>query len=233
MSWFGGDDPVQVGREVLSAYYDEAVKFPEFGYPSYEAWIEKLNSTIDPEFEKFIGDLVLMNSAATSPSMSADATRFLANQSGGTASVPQIVKAAGGDPNVVNWSAALPEIAVETTQDVVHLAQEVAQNVGQGVIGTVKLAKYLPWILGGAAALYVFVIAKGHGKLFSKNPRLRTKFKRKGQKLRHLRDLRGYYTHEWQNASALGNMKRMRSFEKHLDRLDKLIEKHGGHGPYE
>lgn len=166
--WFGSaNDPVQVGRKVLTSYYDEASKFPDFGFQSYESWLTMLNN-IDPEFEKFIGDLVLMNYASTSPEMSADSVRQLANMTGGTASVPQIVKASGGDPNTVNWSAALPEVAVETAQDVAVLAQEVAQSVGQGVTSTLKLTKYLPWILGGAAAIYIAVLAKGHGSLFGK-----------------------------------------------------------------
>jgi len=163
MSWynpFSDDSPDSVGDSLLKAYFEEASAFAEFSFADYEAWLTWLKSRV-PDLALLIGELVISNVASTSVDDSRERMISLANQSRGQATIPELVQAAGGRGDSVNWGAGLPEIAINTTTDVAALATEVAQNVGQGVISTMKLAKYLPWILGGSLVLYIVV--KGGG----------------------------------------------------------------------
>lgn len=161
--WFSST-PKSVGDDLLTAYFNEASKFPEFAYPSYDAWMAFLLSKV-PDYVELIGELVLNNEASTSVDQARDRMVQLANESGGQASIPQIVQAAGGRGDTINWMSAVPEIASNTAIDLAETAGEIVQGVGTGILSTAKLAKYLPWILGGAAALYIAVVAKGHSKV--------------------------------------------------------------------
>ena len=156
---FGGDTPSSVGQKVLKAYFEEASKFPEFGFWNFEAWISSLNSKVE-NFPEFIGELVIANKASTSVEMAMDREAELANRTGGTATIAQITQTAGGRGDTINWAVAAPEIASESIQDVTNIAQ----NVGRGVIGSLNMVKFLPIILLGAGALYIYVSAsKGKG----------------------------------------------------------------------
>lgn len=156
---FFSDSDEEVGNEVLKAYYDEAYKFSDFNHATYEAWVNWLNSKV-PGFVADTGALVKMNSASTSVEDSQDRMIYLANKSGGKANVAAITMAAGGNGSTVNWSAAIPDVASETAKDILA----VVQTVGDGSLATVKLLKYMPWILGGAGALYIVFLAKGTGR---------------------------------------------------------------------
>lgn len=159
-----GPSDADVGNQVLSAYYNEAANFPEFsGYPTYEAWTTWLDSQV-PDFVTFIGNLVNMNVASTTPGDAATRLAQLANSSGGQANISAITSTAGGSGNTVNYMAAIPEVAEQTAVGVVTTAANVAANVGGGVLDTLNLAKYLPWILGAAAGLYIYTMAKSSGK---------------------------------------------------------------------
>ncbi|NJM09359.1 MAG: hypothetical protein HC883_00205 [Bdellovibrionaceae bacterium] len=162
--WFTGPSDASVGREVLGAYFDKAVIFPEFGYSDFDTWLVHLESKV-PGYVELIGELVKSNSASTTVSQAAERVALLGNQSGGLATVSQITQAAGGRGDTINWMAAIPEIAQDTLSDVADTASELAQNVGQGVLGTANMIKYLPWILGGAGALYLIVLGKSHRRI--------------------------------------------------------------------
>lgn len=140
-----------VGQRLLSAYYNQAINFPEFPWTSFDLWLAHLNSKV-PEFDKLVGELVKMNYASTTEAQAQDRLVELANQSAGEASPSQIVAVAGGKGDSINWSAAIPEIASESAADVTA----VVQNVGKGVLGTLNMTKYLPWILLGAGALFIY-----------------------------------------------------------------------------
>lgn len=168
LDWLtGGGSDDSVGLEVLSAYFNEAVKYPEFSFSDYDSWIAWATAQV-PDFQNFVGSLVNMNSASTTADQAATRLTALANNSGGQATLPQIVSSAGGNGDSINWAVAIPSIATQTTADVAAYAATVAQNVGTGVMGTLSLVQYLPWILGGAAALYIFTIAKTQGGSLSR-----------------------------------------------------------------
>ncbi len=160
-SWFGGQSNAVVGERVLREYFDEASNFSEFTHPSFEAWVSWLSARV-PDFVDFIGELVNGNSASTSIDGAVERVRDLANTSAGQATIPQIVQSAGGSGDSVNWAAAIPEIASESVQDL----GEAVQNVGSGVLSTANMMKFLPVILLGGAALYIYVKANKSGKLF-------------------------------------------------------------------
>lgn len=166
-SLFGGSSNNDVGRKLLMAYYQEAKNYPAFNYPSFEAWSAYLISRV-PDFVTFIGELVNMNYASTTVGDAESRLVQLANSSGGEATIPQITKAVGGTGDTINWGAAVEEVSVETIADAAEQLSEVAQNVGTGVLSTVKLVKYLPFILLAAGGIYIFTIAKSHGKLLGK-----------------------------------------------------------------
>jgi hypothetical protein len=147
---FSSKTPTSVGESILRAYFDEAINFTAFGFSDFDAWITYQKSRV-PEVVELIGELVISNSASTTVAQAENRVRDLANQSGGSATKPQIVRAAGGSGDTVNWFELVPEVASQSVQDVVSTIQ----NVGEGVIGTVKLTKYLPWILLGAGALFI------------------------------------------------------------------------------
>jgi hypothetical protein len=153
-------DSQTVGQKVLTAYYNEASNFSEFTYPSYEAWMAFLVSRVD-DIVTVIGDLVIGNSASTTIGEAENRVASLANQSGGQATIQEIVSAAGGRGDTVNWFEGAQDVISQTAQDAAQLAMDTAQNVGEGVISTTKLVKYLPWILGGAGVLYIYFNAKG------------------------------------------------------------------------
>ena len=162
MGWldsiFGGYGNKDVGNQVLEAYFDEAIKYPEFTYASYESWIAYLESRV-PEFTDLIGELVNSNSASTTVGQAAERLYALANDSAGQATIPQITATSGGAGNTINWMAAIPEIAQESGSQILTTVQ----NVGTGALATANMVKYLPWILGGAAVLYIGVFAKAQG----------------------------------------------------------------------
>ncbi len=149
-----------VGKSLLNAYVDEALKFSEFPHADYDAFITWANARV-PDYETLIGDLVAANYASTSVDQAMDRLISLANQSHGAASISQIVAVAGGRGDTVNWAAGIPEISEGVARDAIAQATEIAQGVGQGVLSTAKLMKYLPWILGAAGAVYIFTIAGG------------------------------------------------------------------------
>lgn len=153
MALFSSESPTQVGKDVVSAYFNEARNFPEFPHKSYEAFLTYLNNKV-PDFEAFVGDLVLKNRASTTVGQAKSRLAMLANKSAGRATIPQLVQAAGGTGTTVNWSAALPEVAKETAKEVTATVQ----SVGKGIVSTFKLAEYLPIILlaGGALAIYTY-----------------------------------------------------------------------------
>jgi hypothetical protein len=152
--WFSADDPQSTGKQILTQYFEVAKNFPAFGYTDYDAWMTAQNVII-PDFEAFVGGLVISNSASTTIGQAGSRLESLADQSGGTAKQWQIVSAAGkGVGDSVNWAAGIPAIAADTALDTLKYATTVAQNVGTGVMGTLSLVKYLPWILGIGAAVY-------------------------------------------------------------------------------
>lgn len=165
---FSSNSDADVGNEVLQAYFYEAQKYPEFTYGSYEAWLTYMDAIV-PDFAAFIGKLVNDNYASTTVDQAKDRVRQLANSSIGQAKIQNITAAAGGKGDQVNWAAGVPEIVGETAKDAAQYAVNTAQAVGQGVMSTTALLKYLPWILGAGAALYIVTVAKGHSKFLGRS----------------------------------------------------------------
>lgn len=156
--FFGTASNKDTGLDILHSFYDEAKNYVAFTYPDFDSWMSYLDSRV-PNFAELIGELVLSNSASTTVDQAKSRLYQLANRSGGEASIPDITKTAGGSGDTINWLAAVPEVTIESVEDVAELAQ----SVGQGVASTLNATKYLPWILGGAAVLYIAVMAGSKG----------------------------------------------------------------------
>lgn len=155
---FSSTDSTSVGLEILRAYYDEAKNYPEFTYKSFDEWLAAIRLKVS-DIVTVIGDLVLQSSESTSVSQSKARVAYLANQSGGKATLPQIVSASGGTGSV-NISAAIPAVAKQSAKDVA----KIAQNVGTGVISSLNMLKYLPVILIGGGVLAIYFYATSAGK---------------------------------------------------------------------
>lgn len=166
LDFFSSSDE-SVGNEVLSSYYNEAIKFEGFQYDSYETWVSWLNSRV-PDFVSFVGELVKSTSASQSVGDAVERVALLANSSKGMATIPQITQTSGGRGDTVNWAQGIPDIVGETLYDAGEAVITTAQNVGEGALSTLKLTKYLPYILVGGAALYLALLAKGQSKAISK-----------------------------------------------------------------
>ena len=167
--WFSGSNPTATGEKLLKAYFFEAQKFPEFTHPSFEAYVTFLKSRV-PDIVETIGELVESNYRSTTVEQAETRMRILANQSGGKATIPQLVQTAGGSGDTINWWAAIPEVAQDTAiqagSELLESAQEFKEGAGdvwEGGVGTLKVMKYLPWILGGVAVLAIggYFIAAG------------------------------------------------------------------------
>jgi hypothetical protein len=143
------------GTRILSAYFESAKEFPEFQYADADSFIEALNQKLGGEdFALNIGEIVRLNYASTDESTAISRVQNLAQVSRGTANPSQIIGiAATTGSDTINWSAMLPEVAIQTAQDLAEETVEIAQAAGEGILATGKTLKYLPWILGGAAVL--------------------------------------------------------------------------------
>jgi hypothetical protein len=158
---FAEDSDQKVGDDIMLAFFDEAVNYPGFQYSDYTTWITATTG-YDPTFVSGLGQLVKSNYASTSVSGAIDRVRELAATSQGMAKPQQIIMTAGTSGGV-NWAAAIPEVGYETVKDVATQATEIAQDIGQGTLSTLKLVKYLPIILLGAGAIYLVVMARTTG----------------------------------------------------------------------
>lgn len=162
MAFWDKESPRDLGLRVLEAYYNDARGYGQFQFSTFGeflAWAERATTLATD-----IGELIQNNSSTISEGEAVDAVRTLAHRSQGTASQGQIMQAAGSGYVSMNWTSAAPELAAEVGEGVLETGKEYAMAVGEGVGGTIKLVKYLPWIILGGSALYVFVIAKGHSK---------------------------------------------------------------------
>ena len=144
-----------LGLKIATAYADRALNYPDFDFSSADEFIEDAETKI-PDYLETIGSLVKANVASISQSDAVNNVIKLADASKGHASLSQVVMAAGGHGDTINLWQAVPEVVTETTKEIVKQAGEVAQAVGTGTLATLKLTKYLPWILGIGGALYLF-----------------------------------------------------------------------------
>lgn len=165
---FSTTDPGAQDREsglrMVRAYFDAARNYGDFLYTDFDSFITDLNRKQGGrDFAQDVGELVRMNYASTSESQSIGYLQFLANQSKGQATPSQMIQAAGGSGDNVNWTAGIPEIAVGTGQAAITQAAETLTTVGQGVISTLNMAKYLPWIVLGAGVIAIYFYVNKYG----------------------------------------------------------------------
>lgn len=162
MGWFDDDGDASSdqsnGTSILVMYFDEAKAYPDFHYSTPEEMIAAFNAKLggQDDVPTMLGNLVRINSASTTLSDAGKRLRDLANSSKGMATIPQIIGAAGGRGDTINWGRAIPEVASQTAVDLAKETAGIAQNVGTGVLDTLKLTKYLPIILLGAGALFLY-----------------------------------------------------------------------------
>lgn len=154
----GGSD-TDIGSRVLQSYFAAAKMFSNFAFGTFEEFAKYLNSKAGYDFVSHVGEVIRDNYASTDESDAMARLNDLASKSQGAATVVQIMQAAGGSGTSVNWSAGLPEIAANAGAEFVS----VAENVGAGLLSTANAVKYLPYILGAAAVLFIVVKAKGPG----------------------------------------------------------------------
>lgn len=172
MSWFsslfGSDTHEEVGNQVLTAYYEAAFEFDIFRekYPSYGdflTWAERATT-----LRKDIGELIENTKLTNSVSSAISRAQDLAFKSMGQAAQGDIIRAAGGTGDSINWTVFIPEVSADIAVGVGEEALDIAQNIGTGVTGTLKLTKYLPYIALGAGA---FLLWSYSGSVFKSNPR--------------------------------------------------------------
>ena len=177
-SLFGSTTPADAGATILQAYFNAASQFSTFEYPDYGSWMDYINVDLNqgPDFASDVGNLVLNNSASTTIGQATDRVVALANSSSGDASPSDIIGTAGGvgssySPNIL---AAIPAVATSTATQIATGAVTGAEAVGNLAINTAKgavstvnilasLMNYLPIILVGAGALYLYSMRKEVG----------------------------------------------------------------------
>lgn len=148
----------ELGLSILRVYYDEAKYYSSFGYKSFDEFLSYAESKVEG-FATNVGELVRMNTYSTSESEAMSRVKDLAQKSQGLASLSQIIAASGGSGDTVNWSAVIPDVVADSTQQ----AGQLVQSVGTGVSGSLEMLKYLPWIIGGLALVYVVIVASQQG----------------------------------------------------------------------
>jgi len=155
LSWFESDptDDRSVGLRVLQAYYDRAKSYPGFMYSSFSAFLTAMERATPLATD--IGELIRQTYRTNSESTAISRVKDLAVKSQGMAQAGSLIQAAGGAGNSINWSVAVSEVTPQIVGDTFEYAGEVLQDVGTGVMGTLSLVKYLPYILLGGGALYI------------------------------------------------------------------------------
>lgn len=163
-SWFSSDESTnrELGLSLLRSYFDTAKTYPSFTFSSFDQFLSNAESKVE-NFATNVGELVKMNVYSTSESEARSRLSDLAKKSQGLASLSQIIAAAGGSGNTVNWSAVVPEVTAEASQGVLQAGSEFLQNTGAGVLSTLNLVKYLPWFVVGGGLIYLVIIASKHG----------------------------------------------------------------------
>lgn len=166
---WGGDESSdrELGIELLRTYYEAARIHPGMVHSSFDAFLSSSESIV-PQYADLIGELVKSNKYSTSVSEAKNRLIDLATKSKGTAALQQIVQAAGGSGDTVNWTGIIPDLSKDVATEVMTEAGEFLQNTGTGVMSTLNLVRYLPWIVGGAAIIYLVIVASKHGAGFSR-----------------------------------------------------------------
>jgi hypothetical protein len=158
---FGSDSDHDVGLAVVTAYANQAMKYPQnFPYTSVDDFVAYATSKVSDYLET-VGSLVKANSASISQSDAENSVIAAADSSQGTATLPQIVMAAGGHGASINYFQAVPEVATNIASDVATTAAVITQSVGAGALGTLKLARFLPLLLVGAGAAFILLKSGG------------------------------------------------------------------------
>jgi hypothetical protein len=152
------------GLRILRAYFDTSRNYPTFIFADFNSFISSLEQKTGYDFPSHVGELVRMNYASTTESEAARRVSALADSTQGQASASQMIASAGGKGDTINLSAAIPEVASATGAELVSMTQD----IGAGLTGTIKALKYLPWILGVGAVIYIVFIAKKHGEVLDK-----------------------------------------------------------------
>lgn len=158
---------IEMGTDLLRAYYDTARNYVEFSFLSFEEFLNDADSKIGM-FAELVGELVSGNKYSTSEGQAKKRLQDLAMKSKGQASYSQIVAAAGGSGSSVNWTGMAPDLLSEVGTNVVDYATDTLTDVGTGVKSTIRLVKYLPWILGGVAVIYIISFARNNSGAISK-----------------------------------------------------------------
>jgi hypothetical protein len=154
---FSSSTDHDVGLAVVTSYVNEAMKYPQnFTYTSVDDFVTYATSQVSDYLET-IGSLVKMNSASISQSGAQAAVVKAADDSQGTATLPQIVMAAGGHGGTINYFQAVPEVATNIASDVATTAADITQSVGTGALGVLNMSRFLPLLLVGAGAVVILL----------------------------------------------------------------------------
>lgn len=164
------DDPAN-GLTLLTSYFNEATNYPDnFSYDNVQDFITAISTQLNEDFQSFVGQTYRLAQSAISLSQAQAQMVALADSTQGAANPSQITQAAGAigaAANQVNLSQAIPTVTGQTAETVATQAANVAANVGtavesvgQGVIASVNMLQYLPYILLGAGALVLYVWSK-------------------------------------------------------------------------
>ncbi len=165
---WSSDTPFSIGEEILQAYYYEAVQFESFlqSFPSYEAFVEWGERATTLRFD--MGELVQNTSLTNSKESAISRVQDLARKSFGQAKQGDIIRAAGGSGNEINWFVFVPAVSQDVAEGVLKEGLDIAQSIGTGVTSSLKMLKYLPFILVGAGALWIGFNSKSFSSLIGK-----------------------------------------------------------------
>jgi hypothetical protein len=162
-------DPAN-GDLILKAYYDQASTYPGFQYSDY-ATFQAYFEGVDPGFTTDLGALVRMNYASTTVGQAQDREIALATASQGTANISDIIAAAGGKGDTINWAVAIPVITAESgataaaaVETAVTTAANVVTSAAEGAVSTANMLadilKYLPYVAVGGGVIFLWVLLK-------------------------------------------------------------------------
>lgn len=164
----------EVGENALKAWFKYALSYPDNFTMSYD---ELKNYVLAKSPAFFDGLGLAINSIGLSSDKVDSTMQMLADK--GEGRLPEnfsaFFNAIGKTGSDVSFWDAIKYTIKETSSQVVDNAYSTAQDISSsvsdirsGVFSTASALKYLPWILGAGAALYIFTMAGGPMKLIKR-----------------------------------------------------------------
>lgn len=150
------------GEKALQYFYNKATSYSGNDLPAFQDFLSGLSSK-SPELISTIG--FTARTIGLTDSQVQTAMEQVADQ--GQGQVPQnfsvffnALGQAGENPSF--WSA-IKFVSWNTAQTLIQDAQSAGSSIQQGVMSTISLSKYLPWMLGIGVGLFIVTYASSLG----------------------------------------------------------------------